>query len=525
MTLGVHVRRFDLFSWIEVTIVEFLQHIFLLLIAVLFLLIVVGRTRYFLHMAQQLGYVPREYVAWTRAHREKSFGFSKQKTDWKKPLVMTPRAKRLFGCALGWNGLIMLIPVVTYIFHPPTMMGYVLIATSMVFLAVYAYWQQAYIFLLALYSMQPVERSIHRKFAISASRRIREYKGRGLKVIGITGSYGKTSTKMILYHIIRDFAPTCVSPESYNTPMGLSKVIHDVLREDHRFFIAEMGARYTGEIQELVDLVLPDYGILTNIGPCHLETFGSMDAIVRTKFELADGVAPGRMVINLDSDAAYQEWMRRGSTSVGVSVTGREDALIRAEIERVGAEGSVFCLHLSGGTVSCKTKLLGAHNIVNIAMASAVAEMLGMTPESIARAIEKIPPVEHRLNLISNPNGLIVIDDAFNSNPAGARAALEVLRSFPSGKKVIVTPGMVELGERQVQENHALGMEIARACDLSIFVGEAQTKPLQQGVLEAGVSGHQSYVVDTLDEATALLGKLVGPGDVVLFENDLTDIY
>ena len=172
-----------------------------------------------------------------------------------------------------------------------------------------------------------------------------------------------------------------------------------------------------------------------------------------------------------------------------------------------------------------KTPLLGEHNIINILMAILVARRFNISNDQIEAAVSKLPQVEHRLNVIKNPSGLIVIDDAFNSNPDGARAALNVLNSFKSGKKVIVTPGMVELGDMMYDENYKLGQEIARMTDISILVGAEITKPIQDGVRDENIETHKSFVVNSLKEATALFPNLLAPGDVVLFENDLTDIY
>ena len=189
-----------------------------------------------------------------------------------------------------------------------------------------------------------------------------------------------------------------------------------------------------------------------------------------------------------------------------------------------GPQGSTFTLTgPDGSAVRCTTRLLGRHNVQNILGCAAVAHALGLTMEEIARGIGKVEPVEHRLQLIPTGNGITVIDDAFNSNPAGTRAALEVLKDFP-GRKIIVTPGLVELGEAEAAENEAFGRAMAGAVDIAILVAR-NAAAMKKGLLEAGFDEDNLIVTGKLAEATAALGSLARVGDVVLFENDLPDHY
>lgn len=504
---------------------EILQFLLIFFIGALGLMLMYIRSNYFIHMAQQLGYIPSEYKEWVNNHPNNAFTFKKKKEDFKKPLVYTPRVKRLFVTNTIVNLLIIAIFIAYYLVFKPKQIQYLLLLLVLIFVLTLMIFYQNRITHLALILNSPIEKLIHKKFYRQAQKKIKTFKKGGMTIVGITGSYGKTSTKMILYNILKDNIKTYTSPESFNTPMGLSKVINNDLTNDYRVFIAEMGARYVNEIEELAELVYPDIGVLTNIGPCHLETFGSQENIIKTKFELADAVKDkGYLVANVDNDYILNELKSRGQKADTISISDR-DATLKGRILSCDENGTEFIIEFPEGNMTAKTPLLGEHNIINILLATLVARRLGISNENILEAISKLPQVEHRLNVIKNPNGLIVIDDAFNSNPDGARAALRVLNSFKSGKKVIVTPGMVELGELMDSENFKLGQEIAEMTDISILVGKKITEPIQRGVQNINNPNHKSFVVNDLKEATALFPQLLQRGDVVLFENDLTDIY
>lgn len=504
---------------------EILKFLLIFLIGALGLMLMYIRSNYFIHMAQQLGYIPREYKDWVNNHPSNAFTFKKKKDDFKKPLVYTPRVKRLFVTNTIINLVIISLFIDCYTIFRPKQIQYLLLLLGLVFVITLMIFYQNRITHLALVLNSPIEGLIHKKFYRQAQNKIKTLKSGGMTVVGITGSYGKTSTKMILYNILKDNIKTYTSPESFNTPMGLSKVINNELNDSYKVFIAEMGARYVNEIEELAELVYPDIGVLTNIGPCHLETFGSQENIIKTKFELADALRDnGYLVANIDNDFIFNELKSRRQVADTISITDR-DATLNAHILSCDENGTLFNIDFPEGTMEARTPLLGEHNIINILLAILVAKKLGISNENILKAIEKLPQVEHRLNVIKNPNGLIVIDDAFNSNPDGARAALKVLNSFKSGKKVIVTPGMVELGELMDEENFKLGEEIAQMTDISILVGKKITEPIQRGVKNINNVDHKSFVVDDLKEATSLFPQLLQKGDVVLFENDLTDIY
>ncbi len=348
-----------------------------------------------------------------------------------------------------------------------------------------------------------------------------------LTVIAITGSYGKTSTKYILKCILAHYYPTLMTPESYNTPMGICKVIRGQLTVGHKYFIVEMGARRRGDISELCRLVHPDIGIITSIGPQHLETFGSQDNVIRTKSELIPGLkANGLAVLNYDD-----QHCRKLAAKIKIPHRGygtnpdNKPALMAENIKSSNLGVSFTARTARGKQADFSTCLLGRHNVYNVLAAATVALECGLELSQIAEALAEAEPVPHRLQLIKGSGGVTIIDDAYNSNPKGAQAALQVLADMPGGKKMLITPGMVELGVQEYEQNKQFGMAAAAACDIVILVGQKRTKPIAEGLKEAGFPDKNLTVVASLNEATAHLHKIVRSDDVVLFENDLPDNY
>ena len=369
----------------------------------------------------------------------------------------------------------------------------------------------------------PVEKLVSEMYFRDAQRKLAAR--RDLIKIGITGSYGKTSVKFIMKTILEEKFQVLATPSSFNTPMGVTRIIREKLMPAHQVFIAEMGARHVGDIRELCRLVHPQHGVLTSVGPQHLDTFRTIERIKGTKYELMDAIPDGGCCFFPDDGAICRELFDRTRKEKRLCCVGDEadDADVWATNVTVSPAGSAFTLHTIGDSIRCETRLLGEHNIQNVLLAATVALHLGMNLRQIARGIARIQPVEHRLQLIPSA-GVTIIDDAFNSNPNGAKAALRVIRDFP-GRRIIITPGMVELGGEEAAFNREFGRMMADCVDVAILVGKKHTAPIAEGLKEAGFPEADLHVVASLEEASALLRQLGRPGDVALFENDLPDNY
>lgn len=371
--------------------------------------------------------------------------------------------------------------------------------------------------------MKPVERWVHYRFKQQARQKLASMPD--LTVIAITGSYGKTSTKFMIRDLLAERFNVCSTPASYNTPMGICKVINNDLRPDHQVLVLEMGARYEGNIDELCDIAQPDLSVVTNVGVAHLETFGSQDVIAREKSTLVRRLkSGGTAVLNTDDERVRHMADLRGD--IKVIKAGLDTGNISANNISYDTEGTHAEVRFpDGSTDTVSLRLLGRHNVQNLLLAMGVGHHLGLRFKTMALAARNIEPVEHRLEL-KRSDGLVVIDDAFNSNPVGARNAIDVLAEFQSGRRIVITPGMIELGDRQEHENRTFGAYMARTpLDLVLLVGEQQTKPIREGLLNEGYPEEQIKVVQSLFEANSVLRNFAQEGDVVLYENDLPDTY
>ena len=378
--------------------------------------------------------------------------------------------------------------------------------------------------ILSVVILIPVERSINRKYYNEAAAILRSMPD--LTVIGITGSYGKTSTKHYLHRILSEEFDVLMTPGSFNTTMGVIRTVREYMKPYNRIFICEMGAKQPGDIKEICDLVHPSIGIVTAVGPMHLETFKTLENVQRTKFELIDSLpSDGLAVVNNDFEACASRpvdnvsCFRYTATGVGSSQYVADDISYGPEgtdFSVTGPDGSVIRLH---------TRLVGECNISNLMAAVIVALHLGMSEEKIRYAVESIEQVEHRLNVKRTPGGITIIDDAFNSNPSGSRMAVDVLSGFTGGNRIIVTPGMIELGDRQFELNRELGRHIAGRVDMAVVVGRYNRDALLAGLADGDMPQDKIKVVESFAESQQFLSGFMKSGDTVLYENDLPDSF
>ena len=430
----------------------------------------------------------------------------------KKKLLFTTRAKRLvFTSSLLF---VIIVALGAFIESKTGFVGGMSAALLGIFLT-------PYILMLANILNRPAEKAVRQYYINDAKRVLRE--NPHIKIIGITGSYGKTSLKFYLNTLLSVKYNVLVTPESDNTPMGVVKTIREQMKSTHEIFVCEMGARKVGEIKEICDIVHPQDGLITSIGPQHLETFFSMDNIVKTKFELGDALPEGGLLF-LNGDNEYITG-NAGNYKNTVMYGAGELGGYRTENVKVSDMGTTFTVIAPNGEKEeFTTRLIGGHNVINVLGAIAVAHSYGIPLADLKIPVRRLQPAEHRLQLLDRGT-VTVIDDTFNSNPIGSKAAVEMLALF-DGTKILITPGMVELGEKEEEYNFKFGTYAADCCDYIFLVGVKRTKPIYDGVLSKGFDESRLKAVDTLQDAMNLANAIKSEKKkYILLENDLPDNY
>lgn len=367
----------------------------------------------------------------------------------------------------------------------------------------------------------PLEKLIINKYVIQAKHRLKKYPD--LIKIAITGSYGKTSTKYILNTILSQKYNVCMTPHSFNTITGVSKVINDYLKPQNEVLITEMGARNVGDIKGLADFIKPKYGIITNIGTQHLLTFGTVENIENTKYELIQALPQdGYAVFNGENEGCKKLYDR---CPIEKSLAGNCDqSNVTYSRIRVDKNGTHFTLMIGESKMNCNTKLIGKHNVDNIVLCVQMALKLGLSHEQIVAGIKNLKPVPHRLEMTVNESNVTILDDSYNASVEGSEVALDVLSKF-GNKKIIVTPGLVELGSREKEENFNFGVKMSKVADYIVIVNKVNLESIKKGIESTKFNMTRVYEAETLDEAKLLLKGIVQTGDAVLFENDLPDNY
>lgn len=430
-----------------------------------------------------------------------------EKKEYIKPLVYTARVIRQI-VVLVIIDLIVLISLVI------TLDNYLMVV---VFVAYIMNWLLIYVMAIIT---TPIEKMVQNGFINDAKKILRSYDN--LTIVGITGSYGKTSSKNILQAILSDKFRSLMTPASFNTPMGVTITIREHLKPTHQVFICEMGADKVNDIQFLCDFVHPKIGLVTSIGPQHLNTFGSMDNIIKEKMKMIENLPhDGLGVINVDNEYIRNYHIKNNCQLVTYGIYNKADYQA-CDIE-YSPKGSKFNVLYDGVKYPFETRLLGEHNIMNILAAIAIARYLGVDFATLAKSVKAVQYVEHRLE-VKKINGYTFIDNAFNSNPSGASISLKVMSMMPN-KRFIVTPGLIDLGAKQDEINKDLGKQMKDKVDVVILVGPIQTKAIYDGLSESGFDMNNVHVTKTVKEAFALVYQLATKEDTILLENDLPDAF
>lgn len=433
---------------------------------------------------------------------------SEAKKNYIKPLVYTARIKRTLVVFIIFL-LIALYILVSLLTKHISIVG--IITVILPYLLIYP---------VALI-LKPVEYFIKKKYENEARDTLDSRND--LITIGITGSYGKTTTKNIVGEILGSKYYTLITPASFNTPMGITRTVREHLQRLHEVFVCEMGADHVGDITYLMKMVKPKYGIVSSIGPQHLNTFLSMENIINEKMQEIEMLPEdGVGFINIDNEYIASYPIKNVCRVVTIGINNQKADYQAKEIV-YSKDGSSFKVKLKNRYYKFSTKLLGEHNITNILLGIALAMELGIEPKEIVKAVEELSQVEHRLEL-KQINGYSFIDDAFNSNPSGCLFALKSLSMMP-GKRVIVTPGLIDLGEQENRANYEFGKNMLGNTDFVILVGKNQTKYIQKGLNDAGYDMNNVLVVDKIYDAFNYVYTNFTPKDTILLENDLPDAF
>jgi len=368
----------------------------------------------------------------------------------------------------------------------------------------------------------PYERHVQGVFEADARSRVSAIEP---FIIGITGSYGKSSSKGMLAHILQFHAPTLAASGSINTLMGITRHIRENLVHGHKYMVVEMGAFKRGSIQRLCELTPPSAGLITAVGDMHLERFGSTEEIVRAKSELAQALPRGGLlVVNADSEGALR--IAKGANQCKVILYGErsvEDLDVRVSAILFSRRGTTFELQTKTRRYRCFTPLLGRPIILNLAGVFALTVALGLPEDLVVAAMRTLEPVSNRLEVVEDGD-LTWIKDAYNSNQFGFRAALEVASALPARRRFLITPGVVELGAQQFSVNKVLAYEASTICDRTVVVSQTNREAFIEGCREAGREDRLIPVANRT-EAFRWIRDTAEKGDVVILENDLPDLY
>jgi len=467
-----------------------------------------------MHMFQLNSYRTDTHSIWLFKNSYKIF-FSFKATKAKKPLVYTHRVIRMCVTAV----IIYLAMVAVLVFCVRHWAIPIVLPFSPIFP------------IIANIINAPIEKINNNRYINDAKRIIDSMPN--LITIGITGSYGKTSTKYFLHKMLSSKYITLMTPESYNTTLGVVKTIRNELRPIHEVFICEMGMKWKGDIKELCDIAKPKHSMITSIGPQHLETMKTQENIIEEKFSITNSITEGICFLNYDNEFIKNQKIDKNIIKYGIHEQNSDYQATDISVSEKGTRFTVRALCKNTEqeeSAVFETALIGSHNVQNIVGSIAVAHTLGISLNELVLPVKRLEGAPHRLQ-ISHSGNTIIIDDSFNSNPIGAKAALDVLKMF-HGTKILITPGMVELGTESYRLNKELGVNAASSCDYALLIGQKQAPPIKEGLLEGKFPEDKIHIFDSFNDGMKFANELVTKTDnnplgkkVILIENDLPDNY
>lgn len=338
-----------------------------------------------------------------------------------------------------------------------------------------------------------------------------------VKIIAITGSNGKTSVKQILNQFLKIKYKILATPKSFNTPLGIAKFVNENDIDKYDFLILEYGARKKGDIKKLCSIYGADYGIITLIAPQHLESFRSIENVYRTKNELSEFLKTDLCIYNIDNLFVYRSYFEKPTLKVSTSIYSKAD--IYATNIKIKDFKTYFTIHINNQEYEANTRLLGRHNVTNILLAFALAINLGINSNALIKCMKNLNYIPHRLELIKTH--LNILDDSYNCSLASAKESTHVLSQFEN-KKMVVTPGIIEVGKSEYNINFRLGQMCAKF-DYLIIVGKHNKSAIKNGA-SSEKTNCKIILANSLNDARKYF-KLLKQGDNILLLNDLPDDY
>ena len=385
-----------------------------------------------------------------------------------------------------------------------------LILIAVICLPLYFVW-----FSVALLVLKPLDALAKNRIVASAKSKLDNFPD--IKIIGVAGSYGKTTMKEVLKQVLSIKYKVLSTPDSVNTPVGIGRWVLNKVTDEAQILIVEMGEHYTGDIKEICDITKPNFAVVTGINESHLERMGNMDTVISTVFEIVSSSEPGAVIfLNADDKRVvdnYQQFAWPDHKTEKFQISNFK--FPKFNVEKLCWEGELDSL----GKI--EINLLGEYAFGDVDAAVKIGKSMGMSDEELRRGIANIKPVEHRLQTIKSAGDVLVIDDAYNGNPDGVREAINVLSKFSSRRKVFITPGLVEMGKSTAYVHRTIGQELAGVADVVILIKNSVTPFIAEGFK----SDDKVVWFDTALKAHAGLKNILKPGDVVLFQNDWGDQY
>ena len=434
-----------------------------------------------------------------------------KKEQVKKPLIITSRIKRIIFTTF----ILYTVPIIysCIFYHQYLISIYYFVFGTLIYF-------NYFVVFLANIINKPVEKIVYLYYKFKSDKKLKAMSN--MEVIGITGSYGKTSTKNVVSDILNEKYITFKTPQNYNTAYGLINTVNNYIDKYNNYFIAEMGTLKPKDIKIESEIVKPKYGVLTKIGIAHLDAFKTIENIAKEKFALIESLpSDGVAILNKDDEYQVNYKIKNNCKVLWYGIDNKAD--VYADNIKYSQDGMTFDVYINEKKQHFQTKLLGQINIYNILAGITLANELDLSIEQIKKGVLKIRPVEHRLQL-KKYGHINYIDDAYNSNPIGSKMALDVLNLMP-GKKIIITPGMIELADKQYEYNFQFGEYIAEVADLTILVGEKQTLPIAEGLKNKNYSKNKLFITNDVKEAIQIAQNAFKSEVYILLENDLPDIF